>query len=321
MRRRLLLQAGGMLAVTSVIGVSRAEGYPSRPITLLVPYAVGGNADITARLFADALSKTMGQSIVVDNRGGGGGSIGALTVLSARPDGYTLLFSAPGVFSVTPHLVKVSYTTKSIEPVCLVSKTPLVLVAKKGSKFKSLSDLVEAAKANPGAVAMGFSGIGTPNHLALLNLEAVGKVRFNGVPYRGSGPMLQDMMAGQIEVGADQISTSRPYIDSGDLIPIAVFGAPLDALPGVKSVSSLGAEPFDVTTYLGIAAARGIPPQAVEALQKATKVALQDARFKDGITKLGSAVYWGTASEYERLMNAENEFVQQMVAAGRIKTE
>lgn len=320
MQRRELLRAAGALAATPFASAARAQAFPSRPVTLLVPYAAGGNADLTARLFADALSKTIGQSVVVDNKGGGGGSIGAMHVIGSKPDGHTLLFSAPSVFSVTPHLVKVGYSTANIKPVGLVSKTPLVLVVRKGSKHKSLAELVQAAKAAQGTLAMGYSGLGTPNHLALLNLESVGGVRFNPVAYKGSGPMLQDMLVGTIEVGADQISTSKPYIDSGDLIPLAVFGEPLPMLPGVPSVSTLGPEPFDVTTYLGMAAPLGTPDAVLAAIQKAGSEAVKDARFAGGITKLGSAVHWAAGQDYARLMNNEDAFMRKMVAEGRVKS-
>ncbi|MFT4267275.1 MAG: tripartite tricarboxylate transporter substrate binding protein [Xenophilus sp.] len=318
MQRRDFVRAAGALA--AVPWLAHAQSFPSRPVTLMVPYAAGGNADLTARLFADALTRTLGQAAVVDNRGGGGGAIGVNHVIASRPDGYTLLFSAPGVFSVTPHLVKVSYTLADMKPVCLITKTPLVLVVKKGSRYASLADLIRAAKATPGGIAMGYSGLGTPNHLALLNLEAAGKVNFNPIAYKGSGPMLQDMLAGQIEAGTDQYSTSRPYIESGDLIPLAVFGAPLPSLSGVPSVSTLGKEPFDVTTYLGIAAPKKPPDAVVSALQKATRAALADERFVAGIDKLGSTVQWGSGADYDRVMRAENDFVRQMVESGRMKS-
>lgn len=322
MHRRHLLRAMGAAAIAlPAARGALAQAYPSRPITVLVPYAAGGNADLTARLFADALARTIGQSVVVDNKAGGGGAIGATHVIGSRPDGHTLLFCAPSVFSVTPHLVKVNYGPASIRPVCLVSKTPLVLVVRKGSKYKSLADLVEAAKAGNGAVQMGYGGLGTPNHLAMLNLEAVAQVRFTGVPYKGSGPMLQDMLAGHIEVAPDQISTSKPYIESGDLVPIAVFGPKLAALPNVPSVSSLGAEPFDVTTYLGLSAPLGTPDAVVAAVQKAVQPALEEARFVAGMAKLGTSVHWGPGQEFERLMRSEDSFMKQMVASGRVKPE
>ncbi|XAH21340.1 tripartite tricarboxylate transporter substrate binding protein [Xylophilus sp. GW821-FHT01B05] len=319
MDRRTLLQAAGAALAAPVSGLSFAQAFPSRALTLVVPYAAGGNADLTARLFADALSKAVGQSVIVDNKAGGGGAIGAMHLVGSRPDGHTLLFSAPSVFSVTPHLVKVGYTLTNIRPVCLVSKTPLVLVVKKGSRFKSLAEVVQAAKAGASAVAMGYSGLGTPNHLAMLDLEMVAGVSFNGIAYKGSGPMLQDMLAGQIELAADQISTSRPYIESGDLVPLAVFGAPLEQLAGVPSVSTLGKEPFDVTTYLGIAAPSGTPDAVVTAFQAAASAAVQEARFQAGMQKMGSSVFWGTGEAYERTMRAENDFMQQMVASGRVK--
>lgn len=321
MQRRTLLKASGLALAASSSGLSFAQTFPSRPVTLVVPYAAGGNADLTARLFSDALTQTIGQTVIVDNKAGGGGAIGASHVIGSRPDGHTLLFSAPSVFSVTPHLVKVSYSVANIRPVSLVSKTPLVLVVKKGSRFKSLADVVQAAKGNPGGVSMGYSGLGTPNHLAMLNLEMVSGVRFNGIAYKGSGPMLQDMLAGQIEIAADQISTSKPYIESGDLIPLAVFGAPLEQLPKVPSISTLGKEPIDVTTYLGISAPSGTPDAIVNTIETAAKAATQEARFKAGMEKLGSSVFFGPAATFERIMRAENDFIQQMVAGGRIKAD
>jgi tripartite-type tricarboxylate transporter receptor subunit TctC len=320
MFRRTFLRASAAALATAIVRPSYAKNYPSRAVTLWVPYAVGGNGDLTARLFADALGKALGQSVVVGNKPGGGGAIGAMHVILSAPDGYNLLFSAPSVFSVTPHLIKVSYGPHSIQPVCLVTKTPLVLVVRKGSGLRSLGDVVKTAKAKPGAVPMGYSGLGTPNHLAMLDLEAVAHVQFNGIAYKGSGPMLKDMLGGQIELAADQISTSMPHIKSGELLPVAVFGPPQDALPGIPSVSSLGVEPFDVTTHLGVSAPRNMPDSVMQTLQKAAAAAAKNPHFVDGVTKMGSFVQWGTAQDYSQLMGGQDKFIRTMVAAGRIKT-
>ena len=318
-RRTLLRAAGAALAIPA--GASFAQSFPARPITIVVPYAAGGNADLTARLFADALTRTIGGAVVVDSKGGGGGAIGAMHVINSRPDGHTLLLSAPSVFSVTPHLVKVNYGLSNIRPVFIVSKTPVILVARKGSKFKSLADLIQASKAGNGAVQMGYSGLGTPNHLAMLNLETIANARFTGVPYKGSGPMLQDLLAGQIEVAPDQYSSSKPYIESGDLVPIGVFGEKMPELPAVPLVSTLGAEPFDVTTYLGISAPAGTPDAVIATLQKAAAPAIQDPKFIAGMIKMGTAAHYGTAQEYDSLMRNEDEFMRKMVAQGRVKKE
>lgn len=318
-RRQLLKAAGAAVAFSALPSLGRTKALP-HPISLIVPYAVGGNGDVTARLFADALTRVLDQSVIVENKAGGGGAIGANYVIGSKPDGTTLIFSAPGVFSVTPHLVKVDYTIASIQPVCLVSKVPLVLVARKG-KYKNLEDLIRAAGARSQEVSLGYGGLGTPNHLAMLDLEQVAGVKFNGVPYRGSAPMLQDLLAGQIDVGTDQITTSQPLIESGALAPIAVFGAPLEAFPDVPSISTLGKEPFDVTTYLGVAAPVGAPRAIMAELQKACRMATEDAKFISGMGKIGSTVYWGSGQDYERSMQAENDFVKKMTAAGRIKGE
>lgn len=321
MHRRTLLRAVGAAIALPAAGTSLAQGFPSRPITIVVPYAAGGNADLTARLFADALTRTLGGTVVVDSKGGGGGAIGAMHVINSRADGHTLLLSAPSVFSVTPHLVKVNYGLANIKPLFIVSKTPVILVARKGSKFKSLADLMQAARASSGAVQMGYSGLGTPNHLAMLNLETIANTRFTGVPYKGSGPMLQDLLAGQIEVAPDQYSSSKPHIESGDLVPIGVFGQKMPELPSVPLVSTLGAEPFDVTTYLGISAPAGTPDTVIAALQKAAAPAIKDAKFVAGMAKMGTAAHYGTGEEYGRLMRNEDEFMRQMVAQGRVKQE
>jgi len=320
MFRRQFLRASAATLAAVAARPSFAQTYPARPVTLWVPYAVGGNGDLTARLFADALSRSLGQSVIVGNKPGGGGAIGALHVIGSAPDGYNLLFSAPSVFSVTPHLVKVGYGTGSVQPVCLVSKTPLVLVVKQGSRFKSLADVIQTAKAKPETIAMGYSGLGTPNHLAMLDLEAVGQVRFNGIAYKGSNPMLQDLLAGQIEIAADQVSTSKPYIEAGTLIPLAVFGTAQEALPGIPSVSTLGPEPFDVTTYLGVASPDKTPGAVLQTLQRAAEAAVKDSRFVEGITKMGSFVQWGAAQDYSNIMRKEDDFMRAMVAAGRINT-
>lgn len=321
MYRRSFLIASAAALASGVVRNVAAQTYPARSVTLWVPYAVGGNGDLTARLFAEVLGTALGQPVVVGNKPGGGGAIGAMHVIGSAPDGYNLLFSAPSVFSVAPHLTKAGYGVSSIQPICLVSRTPLVLVVKKGSRLTSLTDVVQAAQANPGGVSMGYGGLGTPNHLAMLDLEAVAQVRFNGIAYKGSSPMLQDMLAGQIEIAADQISTSRPYIESGALVPLAVFGPEQASLPGIPSVASLGPEPFDVTTYLGMAGPKQLPDSILQVLQRAAADAAKSTRFADGMSKMGSFVYWASAQEYANAMRKEDEFIRALVSSGRIKTD
>ena len=319
--RRTFLAAAGAVGLQSLAGPSFGQAYPSRTITLVVPYAAGGNADLTARMFADALRRTTGQAVIVENRAGGGGSIGAMYVLGAKPDGYTLLFSVPGVFSVTPHLVKTQYGMSDIKPVAFISKTDLLLVARKGGKYKTLSQVIDAARANPGSVSVGYGGIGTPNHLALLNLETAAKVKMTGVPYKGSAPMLQDLLGGQVDVGTDQMSTSKPYLESGTLVPLGVFGAGIAGMPSVPLISSLGAEPYDVTTYLGLAAPKGTPDAVVAALQAVTRTALEDTSLQVALAKVGADVHYGSGKDYEQSMHREDEFIRKMMDTGQLKVE
>ena len=322
MKRRTFVTA---MAATGLHGLStqaRADGLPDRPITLVVPYAAGGNGDYTARAFGESFSRVIGRTVIVDNRAGGGGAIGAMYVAGAKPDGCTLIAAAKGVFSITPNLVKVSYAMDSFKPVGFISQTPMVMVVKKNSALKSLEDVLEAAKQRPGKVTAGIGAIGSDNHVALLQLELATQRSFNAVAYRGSGPMLQDLLGGQIEVGIDQLTTSRPFFESGDLVPLAVLGETAErSMPDVPTIARVGAKPFDSTTYIGVLAPRGTPDATVALLRGGLKKALQDPQLNERFAKAGGGVYAGEEGEFESRVRRESDFIRKMIDEGKVQRE
>ncbi|GAA4322512.1 tripartite tricarboxylate transporter substrate binding protein [Pigmentiphaga soli] len=322
MKRRTFMTAMAAMGAQAAAFESRAAGFPERPITLIVPYAAGGNGDYTARAFGESLARVLKQPIVVENRAGGGGAIGASYVANAKADGYTLIVAAKGVFSITPNIVKVNYTIDDFMPVSFVSETPMVLEVRKNSPIKSLADLVAKAKEKPGALSAGIGAIGSDNHVAQLQFELATGTSFNSVAYKGAAPMLLDLLGGQIDVGVDQLTTSKSHIEAGELRPLAVLGLhPEPSLPSVPTIASIGAQPFDATTYIGVLAPRGTPGPAVAVLKKAMRQALQDPGLNERFAKSGGAVYVGEDGQFEKLVQAESDFIQRMIAQGKVKKE
>jgi tripartite-type tricarboxylate transporter receptor subunit TctC len=316
-KRRTVISGAVAAGVSSPWVRAFAQAFPTHPVTMVVPYAAGGNADFTARLLAEAMAKALGQPVIVENKAGGGGAIGATYVIKAKPDGYTIIFCGTGVFSITPQLVDAKYGIADIRPIGFASKTPMVLVAPKSGKYKTLDDLLKGVRSGA-KVEIGYGGIGTPNHLALLNFEAIAKSPVVGVPYKGSAPMLQDLLGGQISVGTDQLTTSKPYLEGGQLVALAVFGPPLESMPQIPSLSSIGTEAFDVTTYLGLSAPAGTPDVAMGVLREALKRALDDPRLNAAMAQNGSAVYKADGREFEAFTRREGQFVATMIAQGKI---
>lgn len=213
------------LAAASAASAVQARAFPAKPLTLVVPFAPGGNVDIVARTLGIPLARHAGQSVIVDNRAGGGGAVGSGWVARAEPDGHTLLVATPGQLGTLPEMIKLPYRADSFAPIAVVSRTPVVVVVRANdARFKTAADFIKAMKARDGSVTVGHAGPGSPNHLAVLQLEDAVKVRVNPVPYKGSGPALVDLIGGQIDAVVDQITSSTPHIKSGALRALFVLG-------------------------------------------------------------------------------------------------
>ncbi len=324
-QRRNLMKAGALAAAGIAVGprAFAQSGFPTKPVTLIVPFAPGGNTDIVARSVAVSLAKVLGQSVVVDNRAGAGGSIGASLVSRAQPDGYTLLLCGAGVIVTVPEIVKTQYTRANFAPIGLVNKSAMVILARKNdARFKNFQDFATYARAAEGKVMAAHSGPGTPNQLALIQLENLLKARFTSVSYKGSAPALVDLMGGQVDVHFDQVTSSLPYIKSGQLEPLAVLGPAQDpSLPGVKTVAELGFGTLDGTTYVGVLGPAGMPKDLQDKLAASLAQAVKDPYTVQNARELGSVAVSSTPQEFARILDAEYALASQSVKDGRLKAD
>lgn len=302
---------------------ANAQSFPSKPITLIVPFAPGGNIDILGRTLSVPLQKILGQSVIVDNRAGGGGSIGASLVAKSSADGYTLLVATPGQIVTVPQMIKTTYNGTNFKPVGVASRTSMVIVAKKNdSRFKNINELVAYAKANPGKVNASHAGPGTPNHLAVAQFEELLKIQLNVISYRGSGPALTDLIGGQIDIHFDQVTSSMPHIKSGSLQALTVLGPkPEPALPNIPTLAQAGYGNLDGTTYAGLFAPADTPQSVLTMLSTALQSATQDPKMISTLSELGSNAYWGTPQEFTGFLKAESDLAASLVKSGKLTSE
>jgi tripartite-type tricarboxylate transporter receptor subunit TctC len=282
-----------MSVVTAALGQS---SFPSAPLKLVVPLAPGGATDTLARVTSGAAEAILGQSVVIENRPGAGGSLAATAVIKAPRDGYTLLFANFATHTVAPRLLKaVTYDPlRDFAPVTLLASQPHVLLVNKDLGINSLAELVARAKSNPGKLNYGSSGVGSPLHLAGEYLKERAGLDLVHVSYRASGPALMDMIAGRIEIMFDNLSTGLPYVQSGQLKAIAVTSAARSPLaPDLPTMIEAGLPDFETYGWWGIAAPASTPPEIVAKISDAYRRGLMDQDVarklsEQGFTVLGS---------------------------------
>jgi tripartite-type tricarboxylate transporter receptor subunit TctC len=323
--RNIIFQKGAFafLVVACSLWVN-AQTYPSKTITLVVPFAPGGNIDVIARSIAPSLSKVTGQSVVVENKAGAGGSIGSAYVARAEPDGHTLLVATTNTISVLPFMLKSPpYKPDGFEPIGLAAVSPLVLVVRKDDKrFPDAKSILQAAKNEPGKISVGHAGQGTSNHIAILRMEDATKANFNIIPYKGSAPALTDLMGGQIDFVVDQITSSKPFVDSGSLRILAVISKDRDpALPDSPTLREAMGVDLDASTTAGILAPLGTPPNVVKSLNASLRRAIDDSGVRGRLRVLGSTAKSSTPQEWASLLNQEAINSQALLQAGKIKPE
>ncbi|MGO4304480.1 Bug family tripartite tricarboxylate transporter substrate binding protein [Cupriavidus sp. RAF12] len=319
-RRRMLAQMLA-LGVAPHALLAQAQGLPNKPVTLVVPFAPGGNLDVVARAIAPALEQTLGRNVIVDNRPGAGGVIGATAVSRAEPDGSTLLVTTPNAIVVLPKMTRTSFKLASFSPVGLVSTTALVVVVKgNDTRFRDIAALLAHARANPGKVTVGHAGPGTTNHMAALQLEDAAKIRLNEVPYKGSAPALIDLMGGQIDLVVDQLTSSAPHIQSGALRALAVMSRERDpALSKVPTLREAGLANFEATTATGLLAPAGTPAAVVDAINGALRKVLAEGSVKSRLLSVGSVAQSSSPQELLASLQREDARAQTLAAAGRLK--
>ena len=303
---------------------ANAQSYPNKAITLVVPFAPGGNIDVIARAIGPSLARVTGQSVVVDNKPGAGGAIGSNFVARSDPDGHTLLVATTNTISVLPYMLKSPpYKPDSFEPVGLAAISPLVIVVRKDDKrFPTAKAVFQAAKAAPESVSVGHAGQGTSNHIAILRMEDATKTNFNVIPYKGSAPALTDLMGGQIDFVVDQITSSKPFVDSGSLRILAVLSKDrAQALPDVPSIKEAIGVDLDASTTAGILAPPGTPLNVIKTLNVALRKAIDDSGVRGRLSAVGSTARSSTPQEWALLLNQESSNSQALVQSGKIKAE
>lgn len=296
------------LALVAFSASAAAQNFPTRPIRLIVPYPPGGNVDITARTIGPGLGEALGTTIVVDNRAGGGGNLGAHLVARAAPDGYTLLMGSSGPLSINTIVFRdIPYdSVRDFAPVSSVHIVPLVVLASQKSGLTSVKDLIARLKANPGKITMASAGAGTTNHFAIELFASMTGTRPLHVPYKGSGPALSELLGGQIDTMVDQLTSSIGHIRDGRVKLIAVTGSKRSpALPQTPTLDESGLKGYEASTYIGIAAPSGTPHPVIARLNEGVRKVMSRAEVLERLRGLGTEPGSSSPEEFRRMIADE----------------
>jgi tripartite-type tricarboxylate transporter receptor subunit TctC len=314
--------AAGVAALPAVSRIARAQAYPSRPVRLIVPIAPAGAADITARLIGQRLSERLGQPFIIDNRPGGGGNIGTEAVVRAPADGYTLLLV--GGFSAVNATFydKLNYNfIRDIAPVASIIRTPFVMAVNPTVPAKTVPEFIAYAKTSPGKINYASAGSGTSTHLTGELFKMMAGVDMVHVPYRGGGPALNDLLAGQVQVMFPTTVSSIGYIRAGRLRALAVTAAARsEALPDIPTVGEF-VPGYEASNWYGIGAPKNTPTEIVEKLNKEINAALADPNLKARLADLGGTVLAGSPADFGKLIAEETEKWGKVVRFTGIKAD
>ncbi|PWS37993.1 hypothetical protein DFH01_01385 [Falsiroseomonas bella] len=317
MRRRTF---GLVAAALAAPGIARAA-WPEKPVTVIVPYPPGGNNDIMARLLAPTVEKEIGQPLVIENRGGGGGTIGAGAAARAPADGHTLLFADIGILAIAPHLfARLPYDPDAFAPIIRLTEVSLLVGVPKDSPHRTVADLVAAAKARPDALNFGTPGPGTAGHLATQMLMSLSGTKMTHVPFRGSAPAAQELIAGRIDLLID--GTLLPAVNQGQVRAIAVTGASRSPFtPDLPTVAESGVPGYAFTSWHGVVAPRGVPADAVQKLNAAFNAALREPAVIERARQLGLPFAGGSAADFASWIQAERQKFGPLVQASGARVE
>lgn len=307
MRFRPILPAA-LLAACLPLSAA-ADGYPNRPIRLIVPYAAGGGTDAIARVIADGAGEKLGQSFVVENNGTAGGNIATQQAAAAAPDGYTVLMANQGPMVVNPHMFKSLRVDPlaAFDPVTLITSAPLVLVVPQESRFTSFKQLVDYGTANPGKMTYGSAGNGSASHMATILLAKVAKLNFVHVPYRGAGPALTDLLGGRTDFMITTLPSVTGLIETGRMRPLAVTTKTrTKKLPEVPAIAESGFTDYDSGAWYGFVVPKGTPPDVIEKLREATVRAINSDAVKTRLENDGAAPIGNRPEEFAAMMRAES---------------
>lgn len=323
--RRALLAGMAAAAVMGMTGPVLAQDYPNKVIKLVVPYPPGGATDVIGRVMAQKLSVALGQQVVVDNRAGAAGSIGAAAVAAAPPDGYTLLMGAMTSHSISAALnpkVATFDMDKSFAPVAIVGTVPLVFVVNPSIKASTLAEFIALAKSRPGPLSFASAGNGSPQHLAGEMFQRAAGVQMLHVPYKGSGPAMTDLMGGQVDSMIETAPAAQSHIKAGKLRAIAAASAQrIATLPEVPTATEAGLKGFEVSSMFGIAAPAGTPAAIVTRLNDALKSILTLPDVKESLLAQGVIATYSTPQEAAVALRNESAKWTKVIRDGNIKPD
>jgi tripartite-type tricarboxylate transporter receptor subunit TctC len=313
-----------LLFAACVAAAAQAQGFPSRPITIVVPYAPGGTNDIMARAVAAKMADAFGLPVLVENKPGAGGNIGAAHVAKSAPDGHTLLTASVGVYAINKWLQKsLPYDPeKDFAPITNGGSVPNMLIANPGLAVKDVRELIAYARANPGRVAFASMGSGTTGHLAGELFRQMTGADLLHVPYKGSAPALQDLLGGQVQLMFDNMPTALKLAQSGKVKGLALTSLRPHALaPGVPTLDAAGLKGFDVTAWFGFSAPAATPRPVIERLNSEMVRALRDPAVSAPLTQLGVNIVADSAAEFAAYMAAESRKWKEVVERAGIKLD
>ena len=323
MIRKTLITATA-LATFALAPAAWGQGYPSKTIRLVVPFAPGGTTDIVARIVSEKMSASLGQQVIVENKAGGGGSIGAVEVVKAPADGYTLGMATVSTTAANPAInPKLPYNpTVDFTPIINIAATPNVIAVHPSFPAKDYKTFIELLKKNPGKFSYASSGTGGIGHLQTELFKTLSGTFVTHIPYRGAGPALNDTVAGQVPIIFDNIPSALPFIKDGRLVPIVV-AAPqrLPMLPNVPTFKEVGLEPVNRMAYYGVLGPKNLPKEVVDKIAGAVKAALGDANVRKRIEETGSLIVGNTPDQFAAQIKAEFDVYKKVVQAQKLQLE
>ena len=323
LRTAALALGTALMAALVSTSPAGAQSYPNRPLRIIVPTPAGGPVNVMARLLANALPAVLGQNVIVENRAGAGNTLGSKAAAAADPDGYTLLVSAASGLIMSPMVYRnAGYDENSFAPIALIAETPQVLVANPGAPFNSVAELIAYAKANPGKLNYSTGGAGTLPHLTAELFKQLTGTDIVHVPYKGGGPALTDVVAGQIPLTFDTVGTSVQFIRDGRLKALAVSNPTrLPELPDVPAMPELGYPAIATGAWVALLAPLGTPPAIIARLNRAANDALKTPAMAEPLARLGAQPRGGTPEDLARHMKAEHDKWGPIVARLGLKEE
>ncbi|MDP3138529.1 MAG: tripartite tricarboxylate transporter substrate binding protein [Burkholderiaceae bacterium] len=313
----------GALALASAAAWSQAGPYPAKPIRLIVGYPAGGASDVAARIVAQKLGERMGQPVVVENRPGSAGNVGADAVAKAAPDGYTLLLGTISL-SVNPSLYpRMSYDPlRDLSAVSMISSTPFLLVVNPKTPYNATKDLLDAARAKPGDINYATAGNGSGSHLFTELLASTAGIRLTHVPYKGAAPAMNDVLGNQVGVTFDNIITTLPLVKSGKLRALAVSTRQRSKVaPDIPTLHEGGVAGFDATAWFGLFAPAGTPRDVITRLNREVGEAIKDPVVNDKLLQLGAEPTGGSPESFDAFFKGEVAKWARVVRSARIQID